>query len=386
MAEHTIHEKIEGYGRVLDEVQSARKYGADYRTMKGEVARVMELLHPRALKLRVSEVIVETPSAKTLRMVSESGYLPPFEAGQYVGLVVETAGVRTSRPYSISSSPAQTAYYDLTIRRQQGGFVSDFLLDRVKAGDRFQASGPAGHFHHNPLIHGRDLVFIAGGSGVTPFMSMIREATDRGLDRAIHLVYGNRNESDIIFRDELAWRAQRHAAFTCTHVISEPSNGYTGLRGLITAEVLGRAIGSAEGKTFFLCGPAALYDFCMPELAKLGAPANRVRREMFGAPLDITASPGWPDGVKAASLFTVSVRGKGDIKALAGEPLLTSLERAGIVVPSLCRSGGCSKCRVKLVSGRVFQPRGARVRASDIRYGYIHSCAAYPITDCEVML
>jgi len=92
------------------------------------------------------------------------------------------------------------------------------------------------------------------------------------------------------------------------------------------------------------------------------------------------------DGVTASSLFTVSVRGKGDIKALAGEPLLTSLERAGIIVPSLCRSGGCSKCRVKLVSGNVFQPRGARVRASDIRYGYIHSCAAYPITDCEVML
>ncbi len=386
MTTKDIFSKIDGYDRVLDEIRAARRYGTDYRAMKGEVARVLDLLHPRALKLRVSEVITETPTTKTLRMVSDTGYLPPFEAGQYINLFVDMQGVRTSRPYSISSAPSETAYYDITVRKQPGGFVSDYLLGGVKPGDRFDSSGPAGQFRYNPLIHGRDLVFIAGGSGITPFMSMLREATDRGLDRNIHLIYGNRVEDDIIFHAELKARAARHANFTYIPVISEPSKACTELTGLISADLMKRVLGGVEGKNFFLCGPGALYDFCMPELEKLGVPARKVRREMFGAPVNITAEPGWPSGVKADTRFTVKVKGKGELSALAGEPLLISLERAGHVIPALCRSGECSLCRVKLLSGKVYQPENARVRASDIKYGYVHSCAAYPVSDCEVLL
>ncbi|HON78955.1 MAG TPA: FAD-binding oxidoreductase [Spirochaetota bacterium] len=386
MTTKDIHTQIEGYHRVLDDVKSAQRYGTDYRIMKGEVARVLDLLHPRRLDLRVSEVIIETPSTKTLRMVSETGYLPPFEAGQYINLFVETAGVRTSRPYSISSAPGMTAYYDITVRRQQGGFVSEYLLETVKPGDRFESSGPAGQFRYNPLIHGRELVFIAGGSGITPFMSMIRETTDRGLDRSIHLLYGNRLEGDIIFHRELKERAERHKNFIYTPVISEPSKKCSELTGLISGDLMKKVLRSVEGKNFFLCGPGALYDYCMPELEKLGVPLHRVRREMFGSPVDITSDPGWPGEVKKGTRFTVKVKGKGDLSALAEESLLVSLERGGYAVPALCRSGECSLCRVKLLSGKVYQPRGAHVRASDLKYGYIHSCAAYPLSDCEVLL
>lgn len=386
MTAKDIHAQIEGYDRVLDEVKAARRYGTDYRTMKGEVSRVLDLLHPRTLNLRVSEVIIETPSTKTLRMVSEKGYLPPFEAGQYINLFVETAGVRTSRPYSISSAPGMTAYYDITVRRQKGGFVSDYLLDQVKPGDRFESSGPAGQFRYNPLIHGKDLVFIAGGSGITPFMSMIRDVTDRGLDRTIHLLYGNRTGDDMIFHDELKERAARHSNFTCTPVISEPEEGCRELTGFISAELMKKVLRGVEGKNFFLCGPGALYDYCMPELGTLGVPLNRVRREMFGSPVDITSDPGWPGEVKRGTRFAVKVKGKGEVSALAEEPLLVSLERAGYIVPALCRSGECSLCRVKLLSGKVFQPGSAHVRASDLKYGYVHSCAAYPVSDCEVLM
>jgi NAD(P)H-flavin reductase len=256
----------------------------------------------------------------------------------------------------------------------------------VKPGDRFESSGPAGQFRYNPLIHGRELVFIAGGSGITPFMSMIRETTDRGLDRAIHLLYGNRLEGDIIFHKELKERAERHKNFIYTPVISEPSKKCSELTGLISGDLIKKVLGSVEGKNFFLCGPGVLYDYCMPELEKLGVPLHRVRREMFGSPVDVTSDPGWPGEVKKGTRFTVKVKGKGELSALAEEPLLVSLERAGYAVPALCRSGECSLCRVKLLSGKVFQPRGAHVRASDLKYGYIHSCAAYPVSDCEVLL
>ncbi len=386
MTAQNVHQKIEGYDRVLEEANTAKRYGVDYRVMKGEVARVLDLLHPKSLDLRVSEIIEETPSTKTLRLVSENGYLPPFEAGQYINLFVEAAGVRTSRPYSISSAPNQTAYYDVTVRKQEKGFVSTYLLSRVKAGQCFESTAPAGQFRYNPIIHGKDLVFIAGGSGITPFMSMIRETTDRGLDRKIHLIYGNRIEKDIIFHKELKERAERHKCFTYTPVISEPTKSCKELTGFISAKLMKKVLKGAQGKNFFLCGPGALYDFCMPELESLGVPAGRVRREMFGAPVDITAHPGWPAGVKGNARFTVKVKGRGDVSALAGEPLLVSLERAGFKVPVLCRSGECSMCRVKLLSGKVYQPRGAHVRASDLKYGYVHSCAAYPVEDCEVLL
>jgi ferredoxin-NADP reductase len=170
---------MEGYREIRAEIEILKKYGVDYSTRRGEARKVLDLFHPKKVSLKVAEIIEETPSAKTIRLVSPEAYLPPFQAGQYINLVVNAAGVVTSRAYSISSPPSQTAYYDITVRRVEDGFVSDCLLSRTRVGDGFDASSPAGNFYHNPLFHGEDLVFLAGGSGITPFMSMIREASAR---------------------------------------------------------------------------------------------------------------------------------------------------------------------------------------------------------------
>jgi len=114
------------------------------------------------MKLRVSEIIDETTSTKTLRLVSQDGYLPPFLAGQYIALFLDLSGIRTSRPYTISSPPNQTGFYEITIRRVEDGLVSNYLLDEVKKGDELESSGPAGNFYHNPLFHDRTMVCIRG--------------------------------------------------------------------------------------------------------------------------------------------------------------------------------------------------------------------------------
>ncbi len=386
MSSRDIMEQIEGYGRIREEMLVCRKYGIDYTVEKGHTARLMGLLHPRAVRLRVGTVVRETATASTLRMVPVDGYLPPFQAGQYINLFVEKNGVRTSRPYSISSAPHQTGYYDLTVRRVENGFVSDMLLDSVKPGDEFESTSPAGNFYFNPLYHEKSMVCLAGGSGVTPFMSMIREITDRGLDRTVHLIYGSRAEDDIIFHEELKDRAARYGGFSYTPVISEPSKSCSELGGFITADLMRKVLRDTNSKTYYICGPSGMYEFCMPELEKIGIPERRVRREMFGPPRDITAEPGWPEAIRGAAEFRVSVRGGRTVKAKAGEPVLTALERSGIVVPALCRCGECSMCRMKLLSGKVFQPRGVLLRKSDRDSGYIHSCAAYPLTDLEIML
>jgi ferredoxin len=129
-----------------------------------------------------------------------------------------------------------------------------------------------------------------------------------------------------------------------------------------------------------------MYDFCLPELEGLGIARRKVRQEMYGAPLNIWQYPGWPPQVKPDRLFRVKVKNGMLLEARAGEPLLVSLEKSGVVVPSLCRSGECSMCRLKILSGKVFQPAGVPVRKSDRQFGYVHSCAAYPLSDLEVLI
>ena len=145
-------------------------------------------------------------------------------------------------------------------------------------------------------------------------------------------------------------------------------------------------LGDLEDKTYYLCGPRAMYDFCLPELEGLGIPKSRLRREAYGTPVDITKDAGWPQDVKGKDSFVMQVKGKGEFPARAEEPLLVALEKGGLVVPALCRSGECSMCRVKLLAGKVFQPPGVLLRRSDRQFGYIHSCAAYPLEELEISL
>jgi len=386
MALKDVMRDIEGYDAVLKEIEIARRYGTDYTAQQGKVKRIIESLHPDALRLRVSEGGQATPSTKVFRLVAADGYLPPFQAGQYINLCVDLGGVRTSRPYSIASPPSQTGYYEIAVRAVQDGFVSDYLLNKVAVGDEFVSSGPAGNFYHNPLFHGEDLVFLAGGSGITPFMSMIREVTDRGLNRPIHLIYGSRNPDDVIYHDELEERARRHANFAYTLVISEPSAGFQGRCGLMGADLITELVDRIPGRMFYLCGPEAMYAYCLGELQRLGIPRRRIRTEVFGPPKDVTAQPGWPAEIMSDATFSVTVKGKGVLRARAGEPLMAALERAGIVLPALCRSGECSLCRTRLLAGRVFQPAGVKLRTSDRQLGYIHPCLAYPLSDLEIQV
>jgi ferredoxin-NADP reductase/ferredoxin len=381
-----IFQEFDGYNDIVQEVQISRKYGAILGADGDSVDLQISRLHPARIRLRVSKIIDETSSTKTLSLVSEDGYLPPFLAGQYIALFFEIGGIRTSRPFSISSPPNQTGYYDITIRRVEGGLVSNYLLDEVKTDDHLESSGPAGNFYHNPLFHDRAMVCLAGGSGITPFMSMIREAVECGLNRTIYLLYGNKNLNDAIFHNELHTISSQFENITYLPVIENPLEGYKGRTGFITADLIGETIGDLSDKTFYLCGPKGMYDFCLPELERLGIAKRKIRKEVYGAPVNIWDYPGWPEEIKADQIFTVRVDGGGTMEARAGEPLILALEKAGILIPCLCRSGECSMCRAKILSGKVFQPAGVPVRKSDRKYGYVHSCVSYPLEDLEIVI
>ena len=380
-----IARQLDGYAEVVREIAVARKYGSDFTPLRGRFQDAIKRLHPRRVALKVSRVIDETPSTRTLRLVPAAGVLPPFQAGQYITLFFDLQGVRTARPYSISSPPTQAAYWEITVRRVAEGLVSNHLLD-LEPGAPLESSGPAGTFVFNPVIHPPTMVCIAGGSGITPFMSMIREAVDTDSPRRMVLIYGSRRLDDVIFHAALEELARRSVQLEYLPVMEHAPASYGGRRGLIDVNLIRAAAGGLDDKVFFVCGPQGLYDHILPRLEAMGIPRRRLRCEIYGAPANVWEQPGWPAEVDPNARFTVRLPGGVAIEAPTAVPLIRSLENGGRQIPSLCRSGTCSMCRVKLLSGRVYQPPGVLLRGSDRRFGYIHACMSYPLSDLEVLL
>lgn len=373
-------------GRVRQQLEEQTGNAAALANSKAaEIIAAPARLHPRRIPLRVEEVISETPTARTYRMMAAEGELPFFRAGQYVNLFVEIGGVLTSRPYSIASAPGEP-FYDLTVREVEDGFVSRFLLENLKVGDRLESTAPSGSFVYEPLMHPGELVFLAGGSGITPFASIMRDVVKNKLPVKIHLIYGSRDPADVIYREELTKMAAENDNIVVDLVISEPPAGWGGLCGLLDASTIIDLTGSVEGKTFFICGPNQMYPFCGGALIDVAVPRRLIRREVYGPLRDIAGEIDWP-GEDPAREFTVREARSGlEFKAAAGEPLLNSLERAGLEVPAVCRAGECTYCRTRLLEGRVYAPERVRPRWADTKFGYIHPCMSYPLSDLVVRI
>ena len=370
---------------VLNQIEVSKIVGPDFSLDIGVTERTINQISPKKLDLVVIDVEMVNSEARTIRFASKNGYLPPFEAGQYLNVFTEIDGVRTSRPYSLSSSPKQRGFYEITVAKIPTGFVSDFIIDKVKVGDEFEASSPAGVFHYNPVSHHKHSVFLAGGSGVTPFMSMTKEILESGLDRVVTLIYGMRNETIGIFHKEFTALAKKYPNFNYVPVISDETVTTDARKGFIDSTCIKEVVGNIENKTFYLCGPQIMTDFCKKALVELNIKEKDIRREMFASAQNICKEVGYPTELNGTEVFKLTVGNK-VIDAKSNESLLVALERSGIRVNVCCRSGECSLCKVKLVAGKVFMPRGVMLRHADEVFGYVHSCRAFPITDLEIIL
>lgn len=396
---NNILHAVNGYQEAVNHQQELAKTGTDFNEQNGKVANTIASLHPKRLKLVVSEIIEDTASTKTLRFKAEGDFLPPFQAGQYINLFVNIEGTETARPYAISSAPLDRNFYDLTIKKVADGFVSHFLLNDVKVGDRFQSTGPMGTFYHNPLFHGDDLVFLAGGSGIAPARSMILNMIENSLlhrkaAQKLHLVYASSYEADVIYQNELKGLEQEHDFLTITWLISRPTKSYSGRTGHVNAalltELFGDDLDKLQEKMFYICGPTSFHDFCAEQLKQLKVKSRRVRIECNGPPKNPEKLSGWPQNLIATDKVKVVIHkadgSQGEFEARVDEPLLNSMERNGYSAENACRSGECSLCRVKVLKGSVFNPKEARLRSTDEAYGWCHSCVAFPTSNIEIML
>ncbi|MFW9875155.1 MAG: flavin reductase family protein [Candidatus Thorarchaeota archaeon] len=385
------YQKLEKFKKWRDEVEPLPWY---YDGLENLCDRI----HPEKQILQVTDINPLSKDTKLFRLVSarSNKLLAPFRAGQYIGLMIEINGVKTSRPFSLVSSPNQTAYYELGVKRKEGGFVSNYLLDNIKVGDILEATGPLGDMYYNRVFHGKDLVFIAGGSGITPFISMLRDITEQNLQLNICLFYGCLTEEDILFREILEDIKTRRANIRIQYILSEPGNNWNGACGFITTDKILEEIKEIENKFFYIVGNREMYTFIKNQLKILKIPKNRMIFELYGVPDDVTQTIGWPKDVNSNNRIKITIeflkngnKVQEIIEASCIEPILNSIEREkrlGLTIDNGCRSGACALCRTKLKSGKIFMLPEVIMREIDQEFGFIHPCVSYPLTDIHIDL
>ncbi len=351
-------------------------------------------LHPERQYLTISEITDQTKSAKVFKLKPDpelgTKELAYFRAGQYLSLKVKVNGVEITRPYSISSSPldALEGFYEITIRKEEHGFLTNHIWHNWKVGTKVVSSGPEGFFYFEPLRDLKNIVGIAGGSGITPFRSIVKAIIERKIDAKLTVLYGSSEEDDIIFYKEFKNLEKEHPdKLKVIHILSCEEVSLEGCEtGFITAHIIEKYC-DVKNSTFFICGPQIMYEFVANELKKFKLPQKRIRREAFGEIKDVVNYPGFPKKVTEKTFRVKAHIGSiiKEIPAIATESVLVALERANLTPPSKCRSGECGFCRSILISGEIYtSPIDDWRRAADKKFNYFHPCYSYPISDLEI--
>ena len=335
-------------------------------------------LHPGYMQV---ELVAARPLTPTIRELTfkrvDADEFPFFRAGQYVSIQIKIGDSLVSRPYSIVSTPEQALENKLVLAVENAGFVSGYLNEKANVGDRFVMTEPSGEFHYETLRDSKQIVCIAGGSGITPFMSMAGSLADGDESYSMLLFYGARTAAQLAYKAELDALVERCKDFKVVYVLSDEEQPGCE-KGFVSAELM-KKYTSLTDCTFFLCGPAAMYDFVAKELAPLNLPKKAVHR-------DAACCGDLP--MEQAGEFKLTVHMRDDvyvIPAKANETLLVAMERAGLNAPNKCRAGGCGFCHSKWLSGsyRVAAGRDGR-READRKFGFIHPCVTYPLEDLEI--
>ena len=353
-------------------------------------------LHPAVQHVKIASV-TDHGDAKSYVLVpdEEKGTkkMAFFRASQYVSVSLNIDGVPVHKPYTIRSNPKDAlgekgTSYTITVKLTNPSYASKHILDTWKVGDRIDVSGPLGDFYYQSLKDAKNVIAIAGGSGITPFYSMAAAIVDGIEDFNMTILYGSRTADGILLKNEIEALAERsNGKVKVVHVLShEEKAGYE--HGFVTAELIEKYAPQGD-YSVFMCGPKAMYNFCEGECVKLGLPKRRYRAEMSGDYMGAVNNSDFPAEKKEAVFaLTVDIRGeKQTVPCKASESLLWAMERAGIKAPNHCRSGECGWCHSRLVSGEYYCPPDADGRRiADKKFGWIHPCCTFPLSDMEICI
>lgn len=328
----------------------------------------------------------------------DGAQLPPFKPGQFLTFALPIAepdsGTQAeertiTRCYSLSDRPDPTSYR-VTIKRIPAptdrpdvppGASSNYFHDRIQKGDVLKVKAPSGHFFIDPDPY-VPAVFIGGGIGITPMMSMLRWCLAEQPERTVHLYYGLRNSAEHAFKQQLEQLAQLHPKFHLTVVYSRPDpNDKPGRDfqhiGHVDIDLLRRTLPHGRHQ-FYVCGPASMMETLVPAIADWGVPHQDIHFEAFG-PASVRFGHASPKelGPSLDAPVEVQFRRSGRTLVWDGQEttLLEFAERHGLNVNSGCRSGSCGSCETKLLSGSVVY---ANNPDHDVAPGYCLLCIGVP--------
>ncbi len=340
-------------------------------------------------QLRLGSIVTETPSVKTFRLLPTSAdqRMPfSFVPGQFMNVAFAIGGARMNRSYSISSSPAQREYVELTVRREPRGAVSRHVNDLLKVGDQLEAGGPVGRFTFTGA-EADSIVLISGGVGITPMMSIARYLTERSWAGDIFFVHACRAPDDFIFANELAALQRLNPRLRVAVTMSRPEGtDWKGPRGHVTRELLTETIPDLASRRIHLCGPPAMMDAIKAILSELGVPADRLKTEAFGAtkPLPATAGTTSKPTVPATGPLVMFSKNDKSARIRIDQTVLELSEELGIGIEFSCRVGTCGVCKVKMTSGDVEMAVEDALDPDDKSNGIILACQAKPKGDIAV--
>ncbi len=324
--------------------------------------------------LAIAAVVDETADTRSFSFAIPPALEPIFayKAGQFCTFRATVGGESVVRCYSMSSSPATGDPFTVTVKRVPGGKMSNWMNDNLAAGDTIDVMPPTGLFVLRSAS--TPIVAFAGGSGITPVLSIIKTALATTA-REIALVYANRGADSVIFGDVLErLRAESGGRLTVHHHL-DTENGF------LDAAACAALLADRSTADFYVCGPGPFMEVVEAGLDQHAVDAERRFIERF----ELDDEPAAPTASETTSI-EVRIHGKTrTIAHAAGDTILGSVQRAGLKPPSSCKAGNCATCMAFLAEGEATMRVNNALDADEVEEGWILTCQAIP-TSPEVIV
>jgi len=335
--------------------------------------------------LRCVQVRQETHDVKTFVLAAQGPRSFRYLPGQFITLELDIAGSKINRCYTLSSTPTRPDLVSITVKRVPGGTVSNWLHDNLRPGMALGVIGPAGEFSCFKAPAQRYL-FLSGGSGVTPLMSMTRALHDLGSDADIVFAHCARSPADVLFPEELTLMARNMAQLRLATVCEQhtPGSAYAGHIGRMDAARLAHIAPDFLQRDVYTCGPAPFMAAVRQLLAAAGYDMRRYREESFSfadqAQPEAQAQADGNGGATATHSIQLQKMGQ-SFSCRADQTILQAATAAGLRLPSSCSSGICGTCKTKKISGQVEMKHAGGIRPREIDQGWILPCCSKPVSD-----
>jgi ring-1,2-phenylacetyl-CoA epoxidase subunit PaaE len=344
-------------------------------------------------KLKVKEIIRETPEA-----VSVIFDVPPpiqpeflFKMGQYITFKINLNGEEVRRSYSLCSAPHERII-KVAVKEVPDGKMSSYINRQLKPGDEVEVMTPMGKFN-TPLSgsNKKKYVLFAGGSGITPMMSIIKSVLFVEKQSRLHLIYANRNVESVIFKKELEEiKSQNPDKFYVTYVYDNPPSDKF-IKGPISEEAASDIINKenvSDADEFFICGPGPMMENIKKALQNRQVPAEKIHIEYFTSVQQElgqqTASEGMEDVESEVTVVLYGVETTFPLKS-SGINILEAAIEAGVDAPFSCKGAVCCTCRAKVLEGKVKMDANYALTDKEVEEGFVLTCQAHPLTPKVVL-